>query len=152
MDTHSSLYKISTLSKNKLDQLIGAFKNISNTPLLIYGPTGTGKSFHIRSIAAMLDMQLEYVMEPDKFSGKTLFKKHVIYIDTDDIRDLRNMPRNNVVIESRCISSVGRERNAMLIKFGKVSAIKIRKVLREYTESTTTTRRLNRACTTNEVL
>lgn len=144
MDTLSSLYKTSTLSKSKLDQLIDAFQNLSTTPLLIYGPTGTGKSFHIKSIATVLGIQLDYVMEPDKFDGKTLFKKHVAYIDTDDIRDLRNIPASNIVIESRRISSIGKNRNVVLIKFGKVSVMKLKKILKERAKFTTRGKRLKR--------
>ncbi|ELA47560.1 hypothetical protein VCUG_00991 [Vavraia culicis subsp. floridensis] len=144
MDTFGSLYKTSTLSKKKLEQLIDAFQSLSNTPLLIYGPTGTGKSFHIKSIAVVLGIQLDYVMEPDKFNSKTLFKKHVTYIDTDDIRDLRNIPASNIVIESRRINSIGKNRNVVLIKFGKVSVMKLRKILKEHTEFTTRRKRLER--------
>lgn len=103
--------------KTKYNELVKAIKN-NEFPIVVFGPTATGKTYAITNALKMLKIKYKYVELSETTINKPLRKEYVIHTVLNKIQDLDNIKYDkNVIIETSIHGVNERLENSKLIKF-----------------------------------
>lgn len=91
-------------NEKKLKELLDAIKN-KDFPIIVCGPSGTGKTFTIQRAMEILHLKSKYVDISRNHINKTMINNMIIITELHNISDLRNVNYfNNVIIESNLLN------------------------------------------------